>query len=423
MITRSQASLGLLFFALAPGCAHKGIDSRQEAARQPAAAATAKPPLSDLDTVLWGDLLHVDTHGKQVRRTMQTRFWTDMDSSHLREGAGDALKNALMKSLTDESDPSIGFAKKLQANLIENILKEFVLTLKVYKIINKTLQFDVYFLPELDSPASLSNEFSSNGLVLLEKTGQLSRKLDLLDKRKITSSLADFARDSREIAPPDRSGARLIGSMLTVHIKILDMNWDPSKPIPLPKRNAVKGFLRMRRYFAVNEPSAGGSECGNGVKIHAIKNSAGEGPHEQWLTVDAFSTFNLASFAPKADRIEIYPGRLMASNRGSRDLLPNRSDFTGKTLKSGELTLELQAPGTPLFKVAAKKLTFTLQGELNRIDSDLTLYPTYDPEEGNWNIPAAHEQAIDSCGEEIIQQLRWNRLFSRWQPLGQGDLQ
>lgn len=407
---------GLLSLAVCAGCAHTPTSDRGAGARKPATAHEGgqieASPLNDMDTVLFGDLFHADTHGKRMKWTMKTRFWTDMDSGHLRDGASDAFQKAIIKTLSDDSDPSIGFAKRLQSNLVEQILKEFVMTLKVYKIISKTLQFDVYFVPSFDSPETLVPEFSNNGLVQLEQTGRLTGDLKRLDDWKLTSALSAFAKESRAVAPADESGYRRIGSVLTVNIKILDMDWDISRPIPKTKQNAVKGFVRVRRYFA---GPAGSDKPGSCEKGFTLKSAQIRGEsNEHWTTVDAIYSFNLASFLPKADRIEIFPGRLMSPNQGSGDLLPNKSDFVGKTLKSGKMELKFAEKGQSEFTVTAKKLAFSFSGILNSNASDFDISPVLDPAEGTWVAPQPNTSAMQSCGNEIRENLRWHRFFTSW---------
>ena len=109
------------------------------------------------------------------------------------------------------------------------------------------------------------------------------------------------------------------GGSITLWVKVLDTAWNPLKPIPNPKKNAIKGFLRFRKYLRVNRKESIEALKGPVELLHITPSDEG-GPI--YYTVDLIKTFNLQELTPKLDRLvgrsgvlRRHPDRCHASSR------------------------------------------------------------------------------------------------------------
>ncbi|MCM2277831.1 MAG: hypothetical protein NDJ89_07115 [Oligoflexia bacterium] len=311
------------------------------ASREPASAGLTEF-FKGVDGKLLSDFFQLDTRGKQLRYRVQSRLWTSMDDEYLQEQARRALNDAIARTLETKDiekrsgeEPSL--ASRLKGNLMESFLEEFVKTWKFYKIVNGTLQLDLYFLPERDSPSDYGPELASNGLVRMNDTGSLAARLRELDEASFTRRIHAAGKFVPGKGFADGDPLRYVGGVITLNIKILDSRWKPlQKLLPSPRKNAVKGYIRYRRYFAGRELAASDGACGKGA---FEGNAAGD----RFTTVDVYKTFNLEKLAPKAERLEVFPGRIMAPNKGEDELLPSGSDFVGKTIHGGDYRISAGA--------------------------------------------------------------------------------
>jgi len=346
------SSMGLVGVAVmamlvAQGCARAPIrqnetviPSSEQLRRNP--AASAFKIFDEADLQLFQDLFQFNTHGKQLKYVVRSKLWTSMDKHYLKEKVQQALQQAIAKTLAMDGAAG-GLLGKLKKNLTEEFLKEFVYTLQVFKIFNGTIQFDLYFIPDQDSPDDYSNEYSSNRLVRLQETGSLRTQLNEEESWTMTGQLGKASQKLIELNRSSGSQPRQLyaGGAVSVYLKLLDMRWNPFKPIPNPKKNALKGFIRYRRYFIHDGQLAPASCKTDRVSIEKIEWSSGKQQVDQLLTVDLYKSFNLAAMAPTAETLEIFPGRWLATNQGRRGLLPSgflgfkNHEWVGKSLKTG----------------------------------------------------------------------------------------
>jgi len=325
------------------------------------------------DVQLLKDLFQFDTRGKQLKYVVRSKFWTSMDKPYLQKKAKEALEQAIAKTLA-VTDAEGGLLGKFKQNLTQEFLKEFVYTLQVYKILNGTIQFDLYFLPEEDSVNDFSNEYSSNRLVRLSETGTLQQKLRDQENWTVTGQLGKASHKlialSRLAGNQDRT--LYAGGAISVYLKLADMRWDPLKPVPHPKKNAVKGFIRYRRYFIHDGSLVEGSCKTDRVSIGKLEWASGKKQSDQLMTVDLYKAFNLANMDPTSQTLEIFPGRWLASNQGRGGLLPRGflgfkdHEWVGKNLKTGSVYISGTAnsfgpPGN--FEHELKSLVYSFENK------------------------------------------------------------
>ncbi|MEN0058662.1 MAG: hypothetical protein AAGB31_07495 [Bdellovibrio sp.] len=251
-----------------------------------------------------------DSPWQQYRRTMKADFYVRGDKEYLSSTAKKALQEALAKSLGVES-PEQGLAKLFAGNLKQSVVDNFVKTLRFYKLFNVGLQMELTFLPQGYERRNFDAELNSNQLVRLNETGQLSRKLAALDNSKMTTSIYNNA-----VLIPQQNDPSYIGGTITFYLEILDTN--VRVKIPSLTKNGVKGFVRYRHYYRMNQPVQFQSNC----DIYNIHAQSSRDSVPSFYTVDIYKNFNLENLIPTAETIEVWPGLIGATQDGRDELLP-----------------------------------------------------------------------------------------------------
>lgn len=299
--------------------------------RAPAGELTSRLE-DELNVALLSDYFAPNDFAKLVRYEMEPRFWTDKDQDFLRERLFKTIHETINGSLEDKSSsPSsdIVFTTLIKKNLSESFLKNFVKTIQVHNLINATFQFDLFFTPKIERNLDFNRELSSNQLINLESKGKLYREISEKDKSQIDSILL-----AKKL--PFDGNQQYMGGSLTLWMKVLDTAWNPLKPIPNPKKNAIKGFLRFRKYIRINKKVSPTSNHGIIKMLHVA-------PVQEDLpvfyTVDVYKSFNLGDLEPKLDRLEIFPGLLVPNNprKGSliaRVFAKDEKDFETATFNA-----------------------------------------------------------------------------------------
>lgn len=313
---------GLVFVLGLNGCTHKEVQERE-----PAAASGAGIISPDEGRIL-AQLIGGDSPARNYRHPLSASFHTNNDKKYLTETAKKALQQALAESLGAD-DPGKGLGKIVAGNIKAAIIENFVKTLRVYKIVNTGLQFDLAFAPKANKPQDFSAQFSSNQLVRLDETNSLSAKWEQLEKGSFTETVYK----NSSLIPTSGKGANYIGGVATVYIEILDAN--PKLRIPNPVTNGVKGFIRYRRYYRVQQDHAQKVTCD---KYTLSSNRAGEGV-PTFYTVDLYKNFNLKSLIPTPETIEIYPGLIATTNEGRENMLPAETNQIGKSISTASFNV------------------------------------------------------------------------------------
>ncbi|MFS4459211.1 hypothetical protein [Bdellovibrio sp. HCB2-146] len=304
-------------------CTHKKVVSEAADSREPAAAGISITPSQEK---ILAEMISGDSPIKPYRHSMQVRFYTNNDKKYLTETTKKALQEALFKSLgSDTSEQGLG--KIVAGNLKDAILDNFVKTLRVYKIVNTSLQVDLVFAPTPNKAGDFTTEFASNQLVNLDEVGSLTSKWDQLEKATTTDSVYKYST----LVPDTGRNASYIGGVATIFIEILDAN--PKLRLPLPLKNGVKGFVRYRRYYRVPQDLSSEMVCGN-FTLKAAKAGAGV---PLFYTVDLYKNFNLKNLIPTAETVEVYPGLIATTNVGRQELLPRGTEGIGKSIPTASV--------------------------------------------------------------------------------------
>ena len=167
--------------------------------------------INDSELLVYKDYFQFETNNKTIRYKVIPEFKTSIGEDYAKEKARKAFQAAIAKTLKDGS--LSGFKNNIQ----EAFIKEFIKTLLVVKLVNSKIQVDLTFIPVKDSPEDLSNELSSNQLIQISNTDQLSMKLENLNE----FSLVDYLTSNSPIA---NEKLQYIGGVITLQISIADID-------------------------------------------------------------------------------------------------------------------------------------------------------------------------------------------------------
>lgn len=325
-------------------CAHKDV-------RQPAGT---KDLLTNDEARAFSELLGDDSPLNPVRHPLKIQLRTSGDGKYLSETAEKALREAIMKSLQGDA-PEQGLAKAVGSNLKGALIDNFIKTLRFYKIINVGIQVDLTFLPEPHNYQDFASELSSNQLVRLNEVGKLSEKWKKEDK-PLTNKL--FTNSF--YIPTTNSPKNYVGGLFTLYVKILDA--DPKLKTPNIAKNGVKGFVRYRRIYRMNEVPQKNLICENFVSTFK---ALGERV-PLFYTLDLYKKFNLAEISPEEETIEIYPGLIAAQGEGRDGLMPDssvRSEDTGKagsSISTGIFSVQQKGSSKKDANIKISKIVYNL---------------------------------------------------------------
>lgn len=247
------------------------------------------------------DFFRVNSRDGRVRYIAVARFWSDIDNRYLMTATRRAIDSGLTEGLRRSGDTT-DFAA-IRGSLEAAFVDEFITTLAVYKIVNKRLQFDLYYLPVLDDPDRFGPELASNRLIRLNDTGGLQAALA---HARAPVSMPALRETFDLITATAPAGERYtyLGGVITVSARILDLRLNYRKPRPKPRQNAVKGFVRLRRFFTAHH-FADTEITGNSFAWPAATAGA------QYVTVDHISKFSIGQPRPKPRLLNIHFGLLL----------------------------------------------------------------------------------------------------------------
>jgi hypothetical protein len=289
----------LLTLVILAACSnHQTISNNRVAFWGPPSRSPASfNPDETLDTKLLQDYFVVDSMGKRVRFDLTTDFLTDKDNQYLADKGREVVEKTLLQTvggLSAAGDAKVSATALLKQNLTKNFINAFIKTLRIYKVANGTFQFNINFTPKADSSSDYSLQLSTNQLVGLSETGRMAQ---LLSQPEIKTPHAIIEAN----IPVSDELYQYVGGHITLWIKVLDMNWSPTN-VPSIKKNAVKGYVRFKRFYRINQPKE--------IPLEGVTISSQQGD-AQYMTVDLYRKFNLAGMLPKLDRMEISYGKLI----------------------------------------------------------------------------------------------------------------
>ncbi|WP_413568977.1 hypothetical protein ACLWBD_16075 [Bdellovibrio sp. HCB117] len=368
-----------LRWALLAGASFLCLQCTHKEKREPAAT---KSLTSDAGVAAAAEIFGGDSPTQAYRHPLKIDFYTNGDKNYLSKTARKALEQALTESLSADV-PEQALAKIVVGNLKESMIENFVKTMKFYKIVNTGLQIDLTFVPETYRKDDYGPELSSNQLFRLSDTGSLSRKWETLEKSSVTGSMYN-----NSVYIPVKKDADYIGGIVTLYIEILDM-----KPgIPNPMKKGVKGYVRYRRYYRVNEALNKPVQCENFI---ATAKGGGNGV-PVFYTVDLYKNFNLKNIIPTDEYLEVYPGLLATSSEGRYELMPDKSDAAGKSIPTATFMIEPKKKYSEYVSFTLKKIVYDMEKneiDLSKSSVDLVEYNSHNQDSSSQSQDAALSNA------------------------------
>ena len=254
------------------------------------------------------DFLAVNTYCKNIRYVSVVRVQTDIDQEYIKEALVRIIHKsvtAAMSSSENEGTVAHSFMERLQAEMTDAAVDELIKTPRVFKLVDKLIQIDVYFIPQINNPDNFDNELASNMLVRVNDTNSLSDKM-AADDNPVDWSQLQKAFDEIIGASEEKKHIYL-GGVATASLKLVDLDWDPTV-IP-DTDNIVKGFLRFRRWFSVELIESIGLHEGPETTVRKI--SFGEEGSRSFITSDVSYNFNVKNAMPSLHSMEVRFGSLL----------------------------------------------------------------------------------------------------------------
>ncbi len=311
-----------------------------------------------IDPNIFNDFLIPETYKKYIEYDMQPRFWTDLDDKYLQTKAKLALNNTFVQTFAKVATPQEEkpLAALFKENLIKNLVTQYIKTAQVFKIFNGTFQIDLNFTPIEHQNITYKKELSSNQLISFDEAGSLYDEL-VADETTLAQQMAsvDF--------PVSTELYQYTGGSISIWLKLLDMSFNPLKPIPNPKKNALKGFVRYRRYFKVNSPSRMDFNLSDDKvtsKVLHFKKNKEVFTNARYITVDIIKEFNLKNLIPSDGRMEIHFGDIVPNNIKKGNIIRDFFSKKEKNINTGELIFSGEFKGyrSGSYKTKIKKLVY-----------------------------------------------------------------
>jgi hypothetical protein len=323
------------------GIAHaprRGCHRTENSFREPAAEGTffSRDQVASLS-----NLLSAGKPDYSIRHNMEVRVWNDIPNNYLKVKADKAVDEAIRRTFSDASSGD-NLLKDLKTNLINKFSENFLLTLNFYKILDGDIRFDFYFLPQHEGIYNQATELGSNQLVAYGTYHQsLTQKLEQLKNRNVVQEVYNFVSAKTAASP---SQPQYVGGAISMHIKLLSTTLT-DRIFPNIVKRGIQGNIRYRRYMALNPAT-----------LKELSSCLGT-PAPVLATVDLFQKYNLNSYIPSDDRIEIYPGSFISAAEGIGNVMPKNFEFVGSSISQGsawnglkivvkgdEVSLEIQNP-------------------------------------------------------------------------------
>lgn len=269
----------------------------------------------NLNIAFYEDFISPQSDYKAVKQNLDISFWTDKDGDYLKEKARDSLRQALAKTfyqLSFSKSNNDKFFLIFKESLLEKILKNFIYTLKIYKIVDGTFRVDFNFTKEMTPNVSPLDELYSNQIINYAVSGglyqQMQAKQQTLPEKIIYSKI-----------PKTAETYQFMGGVITFTVEILNI-----------QSGLFKGTLRIRKFLRINEISDISFDTNDEfvrTKTFHLKKKNDE--NELFLTVDLYKNFELNSdqsinvnnvggktkdIAIVNDRIEFHFGDVLSSS-------------------------------------------------------------------------------------------------------------
>lgn len=366
--------------------------------------------LTDIETDLYKDYFLPDKFRNYLDYDVQIRFSTDKDKTYINEKATEALHAALSKSfmeLNAGDDPSATLSALVKKNLVAEVMDKFVKTLYVYKIFDGNFQVDFIFTPRAINSINYHHELSTNQLVNLEETGTL---YDKLTRKQI--SLTEQIKNNP--VPNNGDLYQYIAGAISINLELADMT--PAFKVPDPKKNVVKGEVKFRKYYRINDRSLlNFSVKKKDFTVDTVHLKDEKDSKEHMMTVDVVKKFNLKEIIPKNDRIEISFGEITDLKIEKRNLWSRFMAFVnGENITTSSLNFYGKYEGEE-YKAKINKLVYSFEDRKFTSDSKISLKMDFSvhnrDNQRNQKDYWYKKDLLENSRDELITQLKLNTFF------------
>ncbi|MFG1501021.1 hypothetical protein ABMA70_12515 [Halobacteriovorax sp. XZX-3] len=257
-------------------------------------------------------VIYEDFNGN-VDYKMSVDFWSDKGAKYFTKNGKEAIEKGLsagFKRLIEKGNKEGTTLKsELLPELTKEFLNTFVYTVKVHKLIDSNFEFDIMFTPYNKDSVSYKDELQTNQLINLETQGSLYEAFQTYNKNFSHRVLDTQIPISNDIY-------QYIGGAITLTSELIDTDWKISQPIPNPKKNGIKGYVRLRKYYRINYPTD--------LKIDSFKSKylniteqefEAKNEEPQVLTVDTIYEYNLDSLVPKKTKTIFHFGEIVSLDK------------------------------------------------------------------------------------------------------------
>ncbi|EQC45250.1 hypothetical protein [Bacteriovorax sp. Seq25_V] len=359
------------------------------------------------------DYFQFDTHSGHVTYDMDVHFWSDKGADYFKKNGKEAIEEGLKKTFAElaKGNKELTLPASAKGQLVKQFLNQFVYTFKAVKLIDANFELDFTFTPR-NTEASFSPELDSNQLVNFNTTGRLLNDITNDPKTLPESVLGTNIPFSGE-------AFQYVGGAITVSAELLDTSWKITQPIPKPTKNAVKGFLRLRKYYRVNDPSV--IDLNSVIKNKSINVSMTHFKLEddykhQYITVDNIYSFNLADLIPQPEKMVIHVGEIVSLDKSHDNLIKRIFSIfkkdndirTSDLYISGESNFDMPSEK---FKTRVEKLVYDMKEKKFTSNSKIVTRSTNSS--SDFKINNKIKRAfLEAPADKIIESFKLEELFN-----------
>lgn len=313
------------------------------------------------------DYFIYETYQKFLEFDLQIQVRTNKKKDYYKKKTKLAIHHALAKTFAEVGmeGNSKGFAQLAKENLISSFVKHFVKTVRIFQIVSGEFQIDLNFVPRAEKQLNYNSQLKTNQLISYDRVNELSLFLNQ-EEQRLDQKILSF-----EI-PPSTKTFQYKGGQISIWLKLLDMDFDFDQPIPNPKKNAIKGFVRYRKYYRANNLNAIFPNLkGDFHQLTEVHFKKIDEQKDSMVTLDHYKSFNapgsgLANMIPKNDSLEIYFGKMKSDNFHREGFFGKLFGKKHKDVDTAELFINGKAKyngSEREIKVSLRKLVYDFNDE------------------------------------------------------------
>lgn len=277
------------------------------------------------DQVVTSQLFLPNTYGGDLQYKLKVEYTTEDEFTDpvFRKKIQDVFSNSLSQSLfVSPEQVSVGSAEsnmlvRLKQATKEAVLRNFLSASGLVALLDKDIRIDLHFLPVMTDWDSYSAELDNNNLVRQSETGSLYEAIRDPEPFNPVDGFAEVLDYIRQQPAVPGDTYKYLGGTVSIYLKVADVQWTFSV-FPNPKANAVKGYLRYRRYYGFPKDTVFESDRAIGFL-----------GKDTVVTVDNYQTFNLESLTAghilKDEHVAVTFGKFDWADLSRKDLLEAQS--------------------------------------------------------------------------------------------------